>query len=84
MFVLAVGAFGDPQKVASLAKAEIAKVHKLQREGVIIGAYRRADGAGAILILKTDNLQAAQEAASELPLAKAGLLTFDFAELLPL
>jgi uncharacterized protein YciI len=84
MFVLVVSAFGDPQKVAPLVKAEIEKVHELQREGVVIGAYRRADGAGVIMILKTDNLQAAQEAASQLPLAKAGLLTFDFAELLPL
>jgi hypothetical protein len=84
MYVLASGTFTERGKLAPLLTDEVAKVHELRDRGIIPGPYRRADGSGVELILDVSSVEDAREHLSQLPFAKAGLLSFDFTELVEL
>ncbi|MGD2141608.1 MAG: hypothetical protein PVH25_14515 [Burkholderiales bacterium] len=47
------------------------------RDEVVREIYSRTDGKGAILVLECDGEAHAKRLVGELPLAKAGLLTFE-------
>ena len=50
---------------------------KLYKEGFIREIYSRTDGKGALVVVEADNEEEAANKLSDLPLAKAGLLSFD-------
>ena len=50
---------------------------KLYKEGFIREIYSRTDGKGALVVVEADNEEEAVNKLSDLPLAKAGLLSFD-------
>jgi muconolactone delta-isomerase len=84
MYVLASGTFTERDKLAPLLTDEVAKVHELRDRGIIPRPYRRADGSGVELLLDVSSVEDAREQLSQLPFAKAGLLGFDFTELVEL
>jgi uncharacterized protein YciI len=84
MYLLATGKFIDRSKIEALLKDEIEKVHALEHEGVVLSAYRRSDGEGVVLMLQVNSVEQARACTGELPFAKNGVLTFEFAEILPL
>ncbi len=51
MYVLASGTITNHGKLGPLVGSEVAKVHELRDRGIILGAYRRADGSGFELLL---------------------------------
>jgi uncharacterized protein YciI len=81
MYFLATGNFTDRSKLAPLMKDEVAKVYEHLAAGILLSVYRRADGTGAVLIYKAENLEQAKQRAAELPFVQAGLLPLDFTEL---
>ena len=50
---------------------------KLYKEGFIREIYSRTDGKGALCVVEAENEDNALDKLSNLPLAKAGLLSFD-------
>jgi len=50
---------------------------KLYKEGFIREIYSRTDGKGALVVVEAKNEDEAANKLSNLPLAKAGLLSFD-------
>ncbi len=48
------------------------------KEDIVREVYSRSDGQGAVLILECRDVDHAKQIVSELPLAKAGLLTAEF------
>ena len=50
---------------------------KLYKEGFVREIYSRTDGKGALVVVEATNEETALEALSNLPLAKAGLLSFE-------
>jgi hypothetical protein len=48
MYVLATGKFIDRSEIEALRKDEIEKLHALEREGVVLSAYRRNDDEGVL------------------------------------
>ena len=50
---------------------------KLYKEGFIREIYSRTDGMGALVVVEAKNEAEAIDNLSNLPLAKAGLLSFD-------
>jgi uncharacterized protein YciI len=84
MHLLATGKFIDRSKIEALLKDEIEKVHALEREGVLLSAYRRSDGEGVVLTWQVDSVEQARARTSELPFVRNGVLGFEFAEILPL
>jgi uncharacterized protein YciI len=84
MYLLATGKFIDRPKIEALVKYEIDKVQALERDGVLLSAYKRSDGEGVVLILQVDSVEQARARTGELPFAKNGVLAFEFAEIAPL
>lgn len=60
-----------------------ALVRELIAEGTTEQSYVRADHAGAYLIVTAPDLASAEAAMQTLPMATAGLLEFDYVELVP-
>jgi hypothetical protein len=83
MLVLAIGTFATTEKVAPFLPAEVAMVHKLRDEGIVLTAYRVANRPSALLTLQVKSVADARERFEQLPLFKAGLVSFEFAELVP-
>ncbi len=50
---------------------------KLYKEGFVREIYSRTDGKGALVVVEAKNEDEAANKLSNLPLAKAGLLSFD-------
>ena len=50
---------------------------KLYKEGFVREIYSRTDGKGALVVVEDSDEGAALETLSNLPLAKAGLLSFE-------
>ena len=50
---------------------------KLYKEGFVREIYSRTDGKGALVVVEATNEETALEILSNLPLAKAGLLSFE-------
>jgi uncharacterized protein YciI len=84
MYVLATGKFIDRSKIEALLKGEIEKVRALEREGVLLSAYRRCDGEGVVVTWQVDSVDQARARTSELPFVKNGVLAFEFTEIAPL
>jgi muconolactone delta-isomerase len=62
---------------------EAAKVYELYLSGIIRELYFHEMEHTAILILECSDANEAQKVLSELPLVKAGLITFDLIPLVP-
>jgi muconolactone delta-isomerase len=62
---------------------EAAKVYELYLSGIIRELYFHETEHTAILILECSDANEAQKVLSELPLVKAGLITFDLIPLVP-
>jgi uncharacterized protein YciI len=84
MYLLATGKFIDRSKIEALRKDEIEKSRALEREGVLLSAYRRSDGEGVVVILQVDSVEQARARTGELPFVKNGVLAFEFAEIAPI
>jgi len=63
------------------ARDEAFRVWELYQQGVIRELYFRADRVESVLVLECENIVAARQTLSTLPLVKSGLITF---ELIPL
>ena len=50
---------------------------KLYKEGFVREIYSRTDGKGALLVVESENEEKALDKLSNLPLVKAGLLSFE-------
>lgn len=72
-----------PEDFQPHLRAEAARVWELQQAEVIREIYFRADRHEAILILECDDLDEAAKVLDSLPLAKAGLISFDVIPLKP-
>ncbi len=66
-----------PNAFAPHLAAEATHALGLYRDEVVREIYSRRDGKGAVLVLECKDEDEALAIVSELPLAKAGLLTFD-------
>jgi len=62
---------------------EARRVWELYQDGVIRELYFRQDKSDAVLILECANLDEADNVLKDLPLVKAGLITFDLIPLIP-
>lgn len=60
---------------------EAARAWELYQAGIVRELYFRTDWPGAVLVLESESLAAAQEALATLPLVQKGLIAF---ELVPL
>ena len=64
-------------------KAEAGRVWELYQAEIIREKYFRADASEAVLILECADVNEASAVLATLPLAKAGLITFDIIPLRP-
>jgi hypothetical protein len=62
---------------------EARRVWELYQKGVIRELYFRQDRSDAVLILECANLDEADKVLNDLPLVKAGLISFDLIPLIP-
>ena len=62
---------------APLMDSEADYALKLYKEGFVREIYSRTDGKGALVVVEDSDEGAALETLSNLPLAKAGLLSFE-------
>ena len=62
---------------APLMDSEADYALKLYKEGFVREIYSRTDGKGALVVVEDSDEEAALETLSNLPLAKAGLLSFE-------
>jgi len=66
-----------PEEFAPHLDAEATHALGLYRDEVVREIYSRADGKGAVLVLECADEAEAGRVLAELPLARAGLLSFD-------
>jgi hypothetical protein len=64
-------------------KADAAKVYELMQADVIREIYFRRDRAEAVLILECADVESARALLDEMPLVRAGLITFELIPLKP-
>jgi hypothetical protein len=83
MFVLATVTFTDPSKIGPYVEEEFAQLHARRDKGLIASEYLRADGKGAFVVWQVGSVDEARKYASELLLAKKGLMTVEFTEINP-
>ena len=69
------------EKVLPYVKPEAEKVWEYYASDVVRSIYYIADMSGAVLMLEAENLSAAEEIVSQLPMAQNNVLNF---EILPL
>ena len=81
MFVLAIGTFTDPSKLAPYAEAEIASLHAHKAAGTVVNAYQRVDGKGVAVIWRVDSLAEARQRVGQLLFSQHGLMTVELTEL---
>jgi hypothetical protein len=67
----------SPEDFAPHADSEANHALGMYRDEIIREVYSRADGKGAIMVLECDDEEHAGRLVAELPLARAGLLSFD-------
>lgn len=67
-----------PEDFAPHLDAEVKKALAMYREETVREIYSRADGKGAIIVLECDDVAHAERLMAGLPLAAAGLLSFEF------
>lgn len=71
-------------QVMSVLPEEARDTVKLYLDGKIQQWYSRGDGRGVVFILNAATVEEAKALMDQLPLAKAGLATFEFTTLAPL
>ena len=72
-----------PEDFAPFLQAEAKMALTFRAEDFIREIYSRADGKGAVLVAEAENEAQVYTRLSALPLAKAGLLSFEFYPLMP-
>ena len=78
IFVVATRNQDKPaEDFAPLMDSEADYALKLYKEGFVREIYSRTDGKGALVVVEDSDEGAALETLSNLPLAKAGLLSFE-------
>jgi hypothetical protein len=83
MFVLAIGTFTDPSKIAQYAVEETATIHAHKQTGIVHEAYQRVDGKGVALIWRVSSVDEARERISQLLFSKNGLMTVELTAIAP-
>jgi len=66
-----------------LLKAEARGIWELQQSGALREIYFNADQHTVVLVLECSDREAARQLVATLPLAQAGLITFDLIPLVP-
>lgn len=67
-----------PEDFAPHLENEVKVALGMYRDEIVREIYSRSDGKGAVLVLECDDLAHAEQLVAGLPLAAAGLLTFEF------
>ena len=67
----------DPKQLEKLLQPEADHVLRMIRDETVREVYSRTDGKGAVLVLECEDEAHARRLLSELPLAKAGILTVE-------
>ena len=75
--VVATRADRPAEEFAPLLEPEAKMAMKMLAEEFIREIYSRRDGQGAVLVIEAESEEAATARLNELPLVKAGLLTFE-------
>ena len=81
---LTIKADADRSKIPGVMPQEIRDTVRLYLDGKIQQWYARADGRGVVFILGVATVAEAKALMDALPLAKAGLATFEYTPLTPL
>ena len=66
-----------PEEFAPYLEEEANHALRMYRDEVVRESYNRTDGKGAIVVLECKDEEEAKRLVGELPLAKAGLLSFE-------
>lgn len=66
-----------PEEFAPYLEEEANHALRMYRDEIVREIYNRTDGKGAIVVLECKNEEHAMQLVGELPLAKAGLLSFE-------
>ena len=66
-----------PEEFAPYLEEEANHALRMYRDEIVREIYNRTDGKGAIVVLECKNEEHAKQLVGELPLAKAGLLSFE-------
>lgn len=72
-----------PEEFRQYLVLEARKVWDLYQEGIIRELYFRQDHSEAVLILECSSVIEANQALENLPLVKAGLISFEIIPLIP-
>ena len=67
----------DQEVDQKLMDSEADHAALLYKNGFVREIYSRTDGKGALIVVEAENEEEAKNKLSNLPLAKAGLLSFD-------
>jgi hypothetical protein len=70
--------------IAKVMPQEVRDTVVLYLDGKIQQWYARADGRGVVFVLNAKSVEEAKAMTEQLPLMKAGLVTFDYLALTPL
>ena len=71
------------EKVLPLVKPESAKVWEYYAADLVRTVHYFADHSGAVLLFEVPNLEAANDAVTQLPMVQAGVLQCEFIPLAP-
>lgn len=85
--VVAIGDFAtepDPAVRQSILPSEISETLRVYLKGKIDQLYVRKDRLGVVFIMNVDTIEEAASLLKELPLGRAGLMTFEFIPIGPL
>jgi len=72
------------QDIMKVMPQEVRDTVVLYLDGKIQQWYARADGRGVVFVLNAKSVEEAKAMTAQLPLMKAGLVTFDYLALTPL
>jgi len=61
-----------------LIRDEMLHVWRLQKDGIVREIYGRTDATGAVITFECDSIEDLKAHLAEFPLAKAGLIEWDF------
>lgn len=81
---LTIKADADRAKLPGVMPQEVRDTVRLYLDGKIAQWFARADGRGVVFILNVGTVAEATALMNALPLAKAGLATFEYTPLTPL
>jgi hypothetical protein len=84
MYFFVTATMSHPDKAADYRDEETRVLTELRAEGLITSAYLRTDGQGLVGIVQGTDIAAVQTQLGRLPFVANGLMTFDYAEVIPL